>query len=114
MHSLPAVPKPTYTLPGAYWPATRVRASAYVTLVMSVTATSTVVTSDLISRINLQPASVGSPHETNTTSLEQGVAAVAPEPSWLETTIDEILAGIPDEAWTKARRKKIANLDKHL
>jgi hypothetical protein len=84
-------------------------------LAFSITVGSTATCADYMKRVNLAPASVASPNGTNITSLEQPMLAVtAQDESWLEKTIDSILADIPDEVWAQPRTKKLADLNKHL
>ena len=112
MHSLPGEAPPTLTVPSRSYPF-QYSAAVY-TLAFSITAGSTGTCADYTKRVSLAPASIASPKNTNTTALEQKVATVAATPSWLETTIDALLAATPEEAWSKPPKKKLADLDKHL
>ena len=99
MHSLP-----DNLIPPAVTFAPALRRVQYHTavhaLAFSITVGSTATCADYMKRVNLAPANVASPSSTNTTSLEQSVLTVtAPGQSWLEKTINSILADIPDEVW---------------
>jgi hypothetical protein len=82
--------------------------------VFSISAASTATCGDYSTRLTLPPASVTSAGSTNTTAIEQKAAIVAPTPSWLETTIDALLAATPEEAWSRPLEKELSDLDKHL
>jgi hypothetical protein len=110
--NLPDRPSPTFT--NAPKPLAAPRAVALYTLAFSMTAGSTTTCSDFAKRLNLQPASITSSKNTNTTSLEQQVAVVASKPSWLETTIDELLAQVPEEEWAKVPARYVADIDKRM
>jgi hypothetical protein len=84
------------------------------TLAFSISTHSTGAGADYTKRLSLPPASIASPKNTNTTALEQTIATAAPTPSWLETTVDALLAATPEEAWSKPPKKRLSDLDKHL
>jgi hypothetical protein len=99
------IPSPPYRLPYG---------AAVYSLAFSITAASTGTCADYTARLTLPPASIASAGSTNTTSLEQKAAMVALTPSWLEITIDALLAATPEEAWLKPLEKKPSELDKRL
>lgn len=112
MHRIPDEAPPSLTVPSRPY---RLQYSAAVyTLAFSITAAATGTHADYTAHLTLPPASTASAGSTNTTSLEQKVAIVAPAPSWLETTIDALLAATPEDAWLKPLEKKLSDLDKHL
>ena len=114
MHSIPPRPEPTYTSPSQQRQAPRGPGAVYFGLALSLTAVSTATSSDLLERVTLQPVSVRTPRDTNTTSLQQRVAVMPSKPSWLETTIDELLAQIPVDAWDKVPERHVADIDKRM
>jgi hypothetical protein len=114
MHSLRREPEPTYTSRPAHILPALTPASIYVTLAISLTAGSTESASDFMDGVTLQPAAVTSPRNTNTTSLQQQVAAVAPKASWLSSKIDELLAQVPEHAWADVPDISVDDLDARM
>jgi hypothetical protein len=45
---------------------------------------------------------------------DKRVAVVAPQSSWLETTIDRLLAQMPDAEWEKVPDRHVADIDKRM
>jgi hypothetical protein len=112
MHSLPDEAPPSLTVPSR--PYRLPYSAAIYSLAFSISAASTATCGDYVTRLTLPPASITTAGSTNSTALKQEAAVVAPTPSWLETTIDALLAATPDEAWSRPPKKKLADLDKHL
>lgn len=112
MHSLSHSASPTVTIPSSA-PTIPPLALAASALALSIAVGSTAVTSDFSGRLNLVPASTSSPKNTNTISLQQQVVVV-PEPSWLETTIDKLLAQVPDDEWDKLPPLYVADIDQRM
>lgn len=102
---------PTVTMPPQ--PITILQAAAAYPLAFSITLAATAAMSDL-SRLNLLPASVASPKNTNTISLEQQIPVVVSQSSWLETIIDRLLAQIPDSEWDKVPAIYVADIDQRM
>jgi hypothetical protein len=112
MHSLAPSALPTTTFSPST-PTIPQVARAASDLAFSITAGSTAATFDISGRFNLMPASISSPKNTNTISLQQQVAVV-PKPSWLERTIDRLLAQVPDDEWDKLPPLYVADLDQRM
>jgi hypothetical protein len=89
-------------------------AAALCTLAFSITLGSTAASSDYMKRMNLKSASIASSTSTNTTSLQQHVSIVPPKTSWLEGTIEALLAEIPDEEWAKVPDIYVADMDNRM
>ena len=111
MYSLAENPQPTVTVAPRLIPIPH--AAAFYTLAFSITMGSTATSADYLRGLRLNPASITSPKSTNTTSLQPQVAIVRPT-SWLESTIDALLASVPDEEWAKVPDRYVANIDKRM
>lgn len=92
MHSLSEDAPPTVTVPSRI-PAFQYHA-AVCSLALSITAGSTVTHADYTKRVSLAPA-VFRPCDDTTATWEWGRTKT----DWLNTTVDAMLAQVPEEAW---------------
>ena len=112
MHKLSLSASPTITF-SPRPPAIPQLALAASALALSITLASTATASDFSARLTLMSPSINSSKNTNAVSLLQQVAVI-PEPSWLETTIDRLLAQVPDDEWDKLPPLYVSDIDKRM